>query len=124
MPKKRLAVIAEEYDVPFEEAFKIAIDRLPPDEVTDKGKLTWIGEDRQLILEKSMLINEITPKNYKGKVISECPNPRYNYVQCKELRKRIPVLIPARNRGKMLGKLITFEAIEDNNGASYRYIRV
>jgi hypothetical protein len=123
MPKKRLTEIAEEYDIPFEEALEISTNKLPPEQVTGKGKLTWIGEDGQEIFKNSLMIDEITPKHYSGNVISECPNKRYNYVYSKEIGKKVPVLIPARFRGQMVGKRITFEAITDDKGSTYRYIK-
>ena len=123
MPKKRLTELADQYDVSFEEAFEIVKEKLPADQVTGRGKLTWIGEVGQSILDESLMIDEITPKHYTGQVLSECPNDRYNYVHSKEIGKRVPVLIPSRHRGKMVGKVITFEAIEDNKGVSYRYVK-
>jgi len=44
MPKKRLTELADQYDVSFEEAFEIVKEKLPEDQVTGRGKLTWIGE--------------------------------------------------------------------------------
>jgi hypothetical protein len=123
MPKKRLTELAEHYDVPFEEAMQIVTEKLPKSEVTGRGKITWIGESGQEILENSMMIDEITPKHYQGNVIAECPNQRYNYVYSKEIGKKVPVLIPARYKGKMIGKMMTFEAIEDERGVTYRYIK-
>jgi len=123
MPKIKLSQLAEKYDIPFEEALKIAKEKLPEDQVTGSGKLTWIGIEGQEILDNSMMIDEITPKHYKGTVLSECPNNRYNYVYNKEIGKRVPVLIPSQRRGKMVGKTITFEAIEDSNGVTYRYTK-
>ncbi len=123
MPKIRLTQLAEKYDVPFEEAFEIVKEKLPEDQVTGKGKLTWIGEVGQEILENSMMIDEITPKHYVGQILSECPNDRYNYTYSKEIKKKVPVLIPARFRGKMVGKTITFEGIEDGKGVTYRFVK-
>ncbi len=122
MPKKRLTKLAEEYDVTFEEAFSIA-SKLPPEEISGKGKNTWISEEGQEILDKSLMIEEITPKYYKGLVKYEAPNPRFVYVHNKEIQKKIPVMIPKRLAGAMVGKMITFEAIEDNAGVSYRYVK-
>ncbi len=123
MPKIKLVNIAKKYGVEFDDALSIVEEKLPPEQVTGTGKNTWIGEVGQEILDYSMMIDEITPYNYTGKVISECPNNRYNYVHSKEIGKKVPVLIPARHRGNMVGKTITFEAIEDNAGVSYRFVK-
>tara|TARA_B100001059_G_scaffold234378_1_gene276846 strand:+ start:1615 stop:1986 length:372 start_codon:yes stop_codon:yes gene_type:complete len=123
MPKKKLVKIAEEQEVEFDEAMRIALEKLPEGSLTGRGKNTWVSEEGAYILEGSFMIEEIIPKHYKGKVLSECPNPRYNYVYSKEIGKRVPVLIPSRHKGRMVGKVITFEAIEDNGGVSYRYAK-
>ena len=82
-----------------------------------------MSEEGQSIVEDGLFIDEIIPHNYIGKVLSECPNPRYNYVYSKEIGKRVPVMIPRRWQGQMVGKKITFEAIEDESGVSYRYVK-
>jgi len=122
MPKKRLTKIAEEYDTPFEEALEVATEKLPKDQITGKGRVTWIGEIGQDILASTFLIDEITPKHYSGVVKSIAPNPRYAFVVSKELMKKVPVMIPKRLSSGLTGKLITFEAIVDDKGTSYRYV--
>lgn len=124
MPKVKLTKLAEEYELPFEEAFEVAHEKLPPESLTGKGKNTWVSEEGQSIIREGLFITEIMPKTYKGKVLKECPNPRYNYVYNKDIGKRVPVMIPRRIQGKMIGKSIHFEGIEDNKGVSYRYVRV
>lgn len=123
MPKKKLTQIAEEQEVEFEEAMRIAQEKLPEGYLTGRGKNTWVNEDGAAILEDSFMIEEIIPKHFVGKVLSECPNGRYNYVYAKEIGKRVPVLIPSKSRGHMVGKVVTFEAIEDIRGISYRYVK-
>ena len=107
----------------FEEAMRIAEDKLPEGSLTGKGKNTWVNEEGTAILEESFMIEEIIPKHYTGNVLAECPNPRYNYVFNKELGKRVPMLVPRKWQGRLIGKVITFEAISDHIGTSYRYVR-
>tara|TARA_R110000744_G_scaffold49249_3_gene107029 strand:- start:324 stop:704 length:381 start_codon:yes stop_codon:yes gene_type:complete len=123
MPKKKLIQIAIEQEVEFEEAMRIAEDKLPEGSLTGTGKNTWVTEEGTAILEESFMIEEIIPKHYMGHVVGECPNPRYNYVVNKEIKKRIPMLVPRKWQGRLIGKVITFEAISDNKGTSYRYVR-
>ena len=68
------------------------------------------------------MIDEIIPKHFTGTVIAECPNPKYNVVFSKEIGKRANVLLPRKWQGKLMKKIITFEAIEDTKGVSYRYV--
>jgi len=121
MPKTRLSKIAEEQEVEFDEALRIATEKLPEGSVTGKGRNTWVTEEGAKILEDSFMIEEIIPKHFTGTVIAECPNPKYNVVFSKEIGKRANVLLPRKWQGKLLKKIITFEAIEDSKGVSYRY---
>ena len=123
MPKKRLTQIAIEQEVKFEEAMRIAQEKLPEGSLTGTGRNTWVTEEGTAILEDSLMIEEIIPKHYIGIVLSECPNPRYNYVHNKEIGKKVPMLVPRKWQGKLVDKMVTFEAISDNKGTSYRYVR-
>jgi hypothetical protein len=122
MPKTRLSKIAEEQEVEFDEALRIATEKLPEGSVTGTGRNTWVTEEGAKILEDSFMIDEIIPKHFTGTVIAECPNPKYNVVFSKEIGKRANVLLPRKWQGKLLKKIITFEAIEDSKGVSYRYV--
>ena len=64
MPKKRLIKIAEEQEVEFDEALKIATEKLPSGSVTGKGRNTWVTEEGAKILEDSFMIAEIIPKHF------------------------------------------------------------
>jgi hypothetical protein len=121
--KVRLSKLAEEQEVDFEEALKIATEKLPESSLTGKGKNTWVNEQGAEILSKSLLIDEIIPKHYEGIVMAECPNPRYNYVISKEIGKKVAMMVPRTKRGILVGKKVTFEAIEDIKGISYRYVQ-
>ena len=123
MPKKRLIQIASEQEVEFEEAMRIAEEKLPEGSLTGKGRNTWVNEEGTAILEDSFMIEEIIPKHHTGMVLSECPNPRYNYVHNKQIGKKVPMLVPRKWQGKLVGKIVTFEGISDNKGTSYRYVR-
>lgn len=122
MAKKKLTIIAEEQEVEFEEAMRIATEKLPGGSLTGKGKNTWVNEEGTAILEESFMIDEIIPKHYIGKVLQECPNPKYNVVYNKEIGRRVNMLIPRKWQGRLVGKEVTFEAIEDTKGVSYRYV--
>ena len=123
MPKKRLIHIANEQEMEFEEVIRIAEEKLPEGSLTGTGRNTWVTEEGTAILEDSLMIEEIIPKHYIGIVLSECPNPRYNYVHNKEIGKKVPMLVPRKWQGKLVDKKVTFEAISDNKGTSYRYVR-
>ena len=116
MPKKRLTEIAEEYGIPFEEALDLVFKELEEEMVTGRGKITWINEDGQRVLDEFISM----PVLYRGPVLSQAPNPMYVMVYVKELSKKVAVKIPRRMQGKITpGKLIYLEA--DNSGAEPKY---
>mgnify|MGYP003123406195 CR=1 FL=1 len=123
MPKKRLTKIAEDHEIEFDEALRISEEKLPVGSLSGKGRNTWVNEEGTQILEESFMIEEIIPKHYEGNVLSECPNPKYNYVFSKDIGKRVPMLIPRKWQGKLVGKIVIFEAISDSTGTSYRYVQ-
>ena len=116
MPKKRLTEIAEEYGIPFEEALDLVFKELEEEMVTGRGKITWINEDGQRVLDEFISM----PVLYRGPVLMQAPNPLYVMVYVKELSKKVAVKIPRRMQGKVTkGKLIYLEA--DNSGAEPKY---
>ena len=78
--KIKLTEFAQYHETDFNEALDIVKEKLPEEYITGKGKNTWLSVEAQDILADGMLINEIIPKHYKGKVLSICPNPRFNMV--------------------------------------------
>lgn len=123
MPKRKLKDIAEEKEIPFEEAFDLAKSKLAAEDLTGRGKATWVSEDGQAILEEALDIPEIVPKHYKARVIHGAPNKNYVYAYIKEISKKVPVVIGRLFVNKcLIGKNIDVEAIADNKGVSYRHI--
>lgn len=120
--KVKLTKLAEENEVTFEEAMNLAKEKLPEDSLTGKGKNTWVDEEGQEILAKAFEIPEIVPKYLKGRVMHDAPNPHYVYAYIKELSKKVPVIQGKRYIGKLIGKNIDIEAIQDNKGVSYRFV--
>jgi len=123
MAKKKLTQIAEENEIEFGEALSLAQEKLPEGSLTGKGKNTWVNEEGTKILEESFCIQEIIPQHFKGIVLQEAPNPKWNYVRHPVLKKRVPVLIHRRWQGRLVGKEILFEAIEDSKGVTYRHVK-
>lgn len=121
--KTRLVTLSAEYKVDFDEALQLALDKLPEEMVTGRGKGTWINEDGVEILKEAFDIPEIVPKHIQVKIIKECPNRCYNWAYSKELGKRIPVLLPRKFWGRLKGKMVTVECIQDDRGSSYRYVQ-
>jgi len=124
MPKIRIGALAKELDDDVDNLVSLAKSKLCSSMITGKGgKALWINEDGQEILRMAVDIPEIVPKHYKGYVIKSAANPRYIYALIKEIDKKVPVCVPRKLRKALVGKNIKIEAIEDEVGVSYRYVR-
>ncbi len=117
MAKKRLKEIAEELGIPFEEAQEIVTHKLTEEMITGKGKNTWISNAGQEILDSCSPM----PIRYRGKVLSEAPNNKFVMVYIREIPMKVPVRVPYLLRGKLVGKFIYLDAIEDRGITTYNY---
>ena len=124
MPKKRLKTIAAEHEVEIDEIVKLVETKLPEHTITGTGYARWISEEGQDLLAEAIDIPELMPKRYRGIVHSKAPNRSYVYVYIHEIQKRVPMVVPRRYEGWLTkGKQVKIEAIEDEKGTSYRYVR-
>ena len=130
MAKKRLYQIAKECDIPFEEAMDLAFKHLDEDMITGAKHLTWINEEGQEILDDVIPMPNVTVEEeepnkliYRGKVLSECPNPMYVSVYNRERFCRVNVKINKKLKGKLVGKVIYFEERKENNTTKYYWIK-
>jgi hypothetical protein len=122
MAKVKLTKIADRFESSFDSFLNLAKRKLSAEMLTGKGRNTWVNEEGQKILVDCMYIEEIVPKHFKGKVLADAPNPSYVFAYIDEIKMKVPVIIPRRYKGKMKGKTITIEMIEDVRGRSYRYV--
>lgn len=122
MAKVKLTKLAAQFAQDFDSFFELAKSKLSADMLTGKGKNTWVDEEGQKILIDCMYVEEIVPKHYKGKVLAEAPNPSYVFAYINEIQMKVPVIIARKYKGKMKGKTITIEMIEDVRGRSYRHV--
>lgn len=122
MAKVKLTKIADRFESSFDSFLNLAKRKLSAEMLTGKGRNTWVNEEGQKILVDCMYIEEIIPKHFKGKVLAEAPNPSYVFAYIDEIKMKVPVVIPRKYKGKMKGKTITIEMIEDVRGRSYRYV--
>jgi len=121
MAKVRIDRLAKEWGMEVEELLSLATDKLSDEMMTGKRRATWISEEGQKILKDATSIPECVPKHYEGQVIKAAANPSYVYAFIKEIGKKVPVVIPRRWRGRLTGKNVLIEAIQDVDGTSYRY---
>jgi hypothetical protein len=124
MPKKRLKTIAAEHEVQVDEIVELVETKLPEHTITGTGYARWINEEGQELLAKAVDIPELMPKRYRGIVHSKAPNRSYIYVYIHEIKKKVPMVIARKFEDWLTkGKNVNVEAIEDERGTSYRYVR-
>ena len=124
MPKKRLKIIAAEHEVQVDEIVELVETKLPEHTITGTGYARWINEEGQELLAQAVDIPELMPKRYRGVVHSKAPNRSYVYVYIREIQKKVPMVIARRYEDWLTeGKQVDVEAIEDDKGTSYRYVR-
>jgi len=124
MPKKRLKTIAEEHEVELDYIVELVEAKLPVHTITGTGYARWINEEGQSLLAQAVDIPELTPKRYRGIVHSKAPNRSYVYVYIHEIQKKVPMVIARKLEDWLTkGKQVNVEAIQDEKGTSYRYVR-
>ena len=74
MAKKKLAQIAEENEIEFDEALSLAQEKLPEGSLTGKGKNTWVNEEGTQILEKSFCCLLYTSPSPRDRTRSRMPS--------------------------------------------------
>jgi|TARA_R100000149_G_C5869259_1_gene133443 hypothetical protein len=119
MAKKKLTNIAEEYGLTFEEAQELVFKHLDEETVTGRGKNTWINEEGQTALDDVISM----PVLYRGKVLSEAPNRNFLIVYIKDILRKVPVRIPARMQGLLVGKMVYVQAETIGEEMKYKWVR-
>lgn len=124
MPKKRLKTIAQEHNIDVDKIVELVDSKLPVHTITGTGYARWINEEGQELLAEAIDIPELMPKRYRGIVHSKAPNRSYVYVYIHEIQKKVPMVIARKFEDWLTkGKQVKVEAIEDDKGTSYRYVR-
>ena len=119
MAKKKLTNIAEEYGLTFEEAHELVFKHLDEETVTGRGKNTWINEEGQTALDDVIAM----PILYRGKVLSEAPNKNFLIVYIKDILRKVPVRIPARMQGLLIGKMVYVQAETIGEEMKFKWVR-
>jgi|Laugresbdmm110sn_2_1035109.scaffolds.fasta_scaffold09374_3 hypothetical protein len=97
--------------------------KLNPDHCSGAGKNTWFTEEAVDLLEIALDVPELLPDKTYGVVARNAANPNYCYVKLHDKDSVVPVCIPRKYSGKLVGKKINVEIITDINGSSYRYCK-
>ncbi len=96
MAKRRLADIAAEHDMSFEQVRDLAFNILDECALTGKGKNTWVNEVGQDLLDDNIEMLIKKPKVYRGRIRNIAPNPRFAFVHVKEKNGCVKMKIPRK----------------------------
>jgi hypothetical protein len=96
MAKRRLADIAAEHDMSFEQVRDLAFNILDECALTGKGKNTWVNEVGQDLLDDNIEMLIKKPKVYRGRIRNIAPNPRFAFVHVKEKNGCVKMEIPRK----------------------------
>lgn len=120
--KTKLTELAKELNIPFDDLFQQAIDKISQTELSGRGKNTWITEKGADELRLNADIPEAVPELLHGRVKHAAVNRLWVYAVIEGIEGKHPVLVGRRWGGdRLVGKPIEIHRIEDVNGISYRY---
>jgi hypothetical protein len=118
--KTKITELAKLWDVDVSQLMELK-SKLNPSDYTGAGKNTWFTEEAVKVLEIALEVPELLPDKTKGVVVRNANNPNYCYAKLYDKESVVPVCIPRKYSGKLVGKPINIEIITDVNGSSYRY---
>jgi hypothetical protein len=123
MAKRKLGDIAKDYGMTFEELLDLSSKRLDESMITGRGKLLWVSEAGQTVLDECIPMLKAKPSVYRGKVMHNAPNPRFIVVYLRELNSKVPVEIPLRMKGKLDGKMVYVERHGPEDNQRFRWVK-
>lgn len=119
--KSKLTELANELNIEFKELHDQAREKVP-DELSGRGKNTWITEAGAEEMRLNQDVPEAVPECFKGKVKARMPNRLWVSVVIEGLPGKHPVLIGRRlDPDMLLGKRIPIHKIQDASGVTFRH---
>lgn len=120
--KVKLIELANELEMEFSDLFEQAKEKLTSEQLTGRGKNTWVTPEGAEELRLNADMPEVVPEVYKAKVLHTAPNGRWVYCTIDGLAGKHPVLVGRRLSGDTLvGKPIEIHRIEDATGVTFRH---
>jgi hypothetical protein len=112
--KLRATQLAKDFNITFDELMTFATHLLKEENITGRGKNTWIDEMGQETLEANIPIKNVETSVYRGRVRNMCPNPKFMMVHIPE---KFGVVKVRLNRiqvgGDYKGRFVDIKQIDD-----------
>lgn len=123
MSKVKIITLAERLGKTVNELLKIKAAKLTEGvHYSGYGKNTYLSEEAVELIELSLEAPLAVPNKIRATVLMEARNPRWVYAKLEGHEGKVPVAIPRKLRGKLLGKRINVDAITDSSGGTtYRH---
>lgn len=114
--------LASELSLAYPELARLRDKHLSVDEHYKKDGKSWFTETGAEKVRLAVEVPLAVPKKITGVVKKGAPNPRFVYCIIGRDVPVVPVAIPRRLCGRLDGKTITIDVIEDaTGGKSYRH---
>jgi hypothetical protein len=111
--------LSEEIGVDVNELLKLKAEKLQVDlHYTGYGKNTNLTELGEELIRLAYEVPLSVPDRLQSVVLTEARNPRWVYCKIVARDGRVPVAIPRKLRGKLVGKRIFIHEIKDANGGT------
>jgi hypothetical protein len=123
MSKVKIIALADELGKTVNELLKIKSSKLTEGlHYSGYGKNTYLTEEAVELIRLSFDVPLAVPDKIRALVLMEARNPRWVYAKLEGHTGKVPVAIPRKLRGKLLGKRINVDAITDaSGGTTYRH---
>lgn len=97
-------------------------DKLLPEQHYRKDDVAWFTDEGADIMRLAIAVPLAVVTKARGRVMRNAPNPRWVYAKLDGIEGVVPVAIPRRLYGKLVGKSIVVDLIKDaNGGITYRH---
>lgn len=97
-------------------------EKLRPDQHYREDNMAWFTDEGADIMRLAIAIPLAVVTKARGRVMRSAPNPRWVYAKLEGIDNVVPVAIPRRLYGKLVGKSIVVDIIKDaNGGITYRH---
>ncbi len=113
--------LAEEMGVEVEQLLARAKRVVRPGQSKGEGAATVYTEEGADLIRQAEEAPLTVAKLYKARGLNNAGNPRWVYCSIDTFEGKIPVAIPRKLQGKLVGKVFMVEAITDIKGTTFRH---
>ena len=119
---KNVKQLADELGKPVDEVIRLVNEKVPKEHFRKNRDKLWVDEEGEELVRLAVEVPLAVPTRHGALVCREAPNPHYVFAKIDGQDGLKPVVVPRRLAGKLLGKRIEVDAIQDASGeTTYRH---